>query len=59
MSDKEYDVENIVNSVVAAIEKGKYCAASDSELLMIRISALENIVKSYKEIIAKSTLSVA
>ena len=50
-SDKEYDVDAIVREVENAIDAGEYRLATEEEKLLVRIGALENIVRSYKEAI--------
>jgi hypothetical protein len=57
MNDETLDVDAIVNSVSEAVAAGKYRDASEKEVLLIRLSALENIVKSYKETVAKQSVT--
>jgi hypothetical protein len=53
MSNKKYDVDVIVDSVVNAVAAGKYHEASQDEIMLVRLTALEDIVKMYKEIVAQ------
>ncbi|MDR1893994.1 MAG: hypothetical protein LBQ61_04775 [Spirochaetales bacterium] len=57
MNDETLDVDAIVDSVSDAVAAGKYQDASAKEVLLIRLSALENIVKSYKEMVAKQNVT--
>ncbi|MDR1445836.1 MAG: hypothetical protein LBI90_02950 [Treponema sp.] len=49
--NQEYDVDAIVQEVENAVLAGKYRLATEEEKMLVRISALENIVHSYKETI--------
>jgi hypothetical protein len=49
--DKEYDVDTIVQEVENAVYTKKYRFATEEEKMLVRIGALENIVRSYKEAI--------
>jgi hypothetical protein len=51
--DKKYDVDAIVQDVENAVLSGKYRSATEEEKMLVRIGALENIVRSYKETIAQ------
>ena len=51
---EEYDVEKIVDDVEKAVLAGKYRHATDKESLELRLAALENIVKSCKELVEKA-----
>jgi hypothetical protein len=57
MDDKEltleYDVDAIVDRVAGAVAAGKYHKASQDEVMLVRLTALEDIVKMYKEIVAR------
>ncbi|GMO53840.1 MAG: hypothetical protein Pg6C_20260 [Treponemataceae bacterium] len=59
MANKEYDVDTIVQDVENAVIAGKYRLASEEEKMLVRIGALENIVRSYKETIAGLVLPKA
>jgi hypothetical protein len=50
--NKEYDADAIVQDVETAVLAGKYRLASEEEKMLVRIGALENIVRSYKETLA-------
>jgi hypothetical protein len=50
--NRTYDVDTIVQDVENAVAAGKYRLASEEEKMLIRVGALENIVRSYKESIA-------
>jgi hypothetical protein len=50
----EYDVDAIVADVENAVSAGKYRLATEEEKMLVRIGALENIVRSYKETIANN-----
>jgi hypothetical protein len=49
--DKEYDVDTIVQEVENAVYAKKYRFATEEEKMLVRIGALENIVRAYKEAI--------
>ncbi|MDR1505862.1 MAG: hypothetical protein LBI67_02045 [Treponema sp.] len=49
--NKEYDVDTVVQEVEDAVLAGKYRFATEEEKMLVRIGALENIVRSYKETI--------
>jgi hypothetical protein len=51
--NKKYDVDAIVQDVENAVLSGKYRAVTEEEKMLVRIGALENIVRSYKETIAQ------
>jgi hypothetical protein len=48
---EEYDVDKIVDDVEKAVLAGKYRHATEKEALELRLAALENIVKSCKELV--------
>jgi hypothetical protein len=50
---EEYDVDKIVDSVEKAVLAGKSRHATEKESLELRLAALENIVKSCKELVEK------
>jgi hypothetical protein len=50
---EEYDVDKMVNDVEKAVFAGKYRHATEKESIKLRLAALENIVKSCKELIEK------
>jgi hypothetical protein len=52
--DKKYDVDAIVQEVEKAVTGGNYRLGTEEERLQVRIAALENIVRSYKTIIANT-----
>jgi hypothetical protein len=52
--NKKYDVDAIVQEVEIAVTDGNYRLATEEERLQVRIAALENIVRSYKTIIANT-----
>jgi hypothetical protein len=47
--NKNYDEDIIALEVEAAVLAGKYRSATEEEKMLVRIGALENIVRSYKE----------
>ncbi|WP_010262838.1 hypothetical protein [Treponema primitia] len=49
----EYDVDAIVDRVAGAVAAGNYHHASPDEVLLIRLTALEDIVKMYKDIVTQ------
>jgi hypothetical protein len=49
-----YDVDKIVDSVEKAVLAGKCRPATEKESLELRLAALENIVKSCKELVEKT-----
>jgi hypothetical protein len=57
MDDKinspEYDVDAIVDRVAGAVAAGKYHQASPDEVMLIRLTALEDIVRMYKDIVTQ------
>ena len=53
MTDTEFDIDKIVGSVAEAVSAGKYHDADENEVLLIRLNALEEIVKSYKTAVQK------
>jgi hypothetical protein len=50
---EDYDVDKIVDDVEKAVFAGKYRHATEKESLELRLAALENIVKSCKELVEK------
>jgi hypothetical protein len=50
--NNKYDVDAVVADVENAVSAGKYRLATEEEKMLVRIGALENIVRSYKETIA-------
>jgi hypothetical protein len=48
MTDTEFDVDQIVDRVAGAVSAGKYHDADETEVLLIRLNALEEIVKTYR-----------
>ncbi|MHC6203895.1 hypothetical protein ACYULU_11965 [Breznakiellaceae bacterium SP9] len=50
--NKNYDEDIIALEVEAAVLAEKYRSATEEEKMLVRIGALENIVRSYKETIA-------
>jgi hypothetical protein len=50
---EEYDVDKIVDDVEKAVLAGKSRRATEKESLELRLAALENIVKSCKEMVEK------
>jgi hypothetical protein len=50
---EEYDVNKIVDDVERAVLAGKCRHATEKESLELRLAALENIVKSCKELVEK------
>jgi hypothetical protein len=48
---KNYDEDKIALEVETAVLEGKYRFATEEEKMLVRIGALENIVRSYKETI--------
>jgi hypothetical protein len=52
-----YNVDKIVAEVDKAMAAGKYRLATEEEKLQVRVAALENLVKSYQDIIAKTYAS--
>jgi hypothetical protein len=52
--NNEYDVDAVVAEVENAVSAGKYRLGTEEEQMLVRIGALENIVRSYKETIANS-----
>jgi hypothetical protein len=59
MTDTEFDVDKIVGSVAEAVSAGKYHDADENEVLLIRLNALEEIVKTYKTAVQKHCLGHA
>ncbi|GHV85474.1 hypothetical protein AGMMS50230_10820 [Spirochaetia bacterium] len=53
--NKIHDVDEIALEVEQAVLTGKYRIASEEEKMLVRIGALENIVRSYKELLVNST----
>ena len=51
MNYDELDIENEVNSVVTAVEKGNYRQATKRESMEVRLAALSNIVHEMQEIV--------
>jgi hypothetical protein len=49
--NKNYDEDTIALEIEAAVLAGKYRSATEAEKMLVRIGALENIVRSYKETI--------
>jgi hypothetical protein len=50
---EEYDVDKMVDDVAKAVLAGKSRPATERESLELRLAALENIVKSCKELVEK------
>jgi hypothetical protein len=50
---EEYDVDKIVDGVEKAVLAGKCRYATEKESLELRLAALENIVRSCKELVEK------
>jgi hypothetical protein len=50
---EEYDVDKIVGDVEKAVLAGKCRPATEKESLELRLAALENIVKSCKDLVEK------
>ena len=57
--NKKYDVDAIVQEVEQAVTGGNYRLATEEERLQVRIAALENIVRSYKAIIANTYMNTS
>jgi flagellar capping protein FliD len=55
--NQNYEVDKTVNEVDEAMAAGKYRLATEEEKLQVRVAALENLVKSYQNIIAKTYAS--
>jgi hypothetical protein len=51
--DKKYDEDKIVDNVEKAVLAGKCRHATEKESLELRLAALENIVKSCKELVER------
>jgi hypothetical protein len=58
MDSPEYDVDAIVDRVADAVAAGKYHEASADEVLLVRLSAFEDFVHMFKEIVTRH-MSVA
>jgi hypothetical protein len=50
---EKYDVDKIVDDVEKAVLTGKCRHATEKESLELRLAALENIVKSCKELVER------
>ena len=57
--NNKYDEDAIALEVEAAVLAGKYRMATEEEKMLVRIGALENIVQSYKETIARTLCNPA
>jgi hypothetical protein len=53
MNTDEIDTDKLADAVADAVAAGRFYDAAPDEALLVRLSALENIVKLYKEIVSK------
>ncbi|MFP3043593.1 hypothetical protein LQZ19_17390 [Treponema primitia] len=59
MNTDELNTDKLADAVADAVAAGRFHDAPQEEALLVRLSALENIVKLYKEIVARQGPGVA